>query len=92
MYVCACVLCVCVCVFVYVICVYAFRMFLFGDFVVVGKRKFDGGHPNPADIKRRYPGGGLIGNGGTWASLPLPQQPLGTNGEQWYTDTFSTWS
>ncbi|XP_046806520.1 heterogeneous nuclear ribonucleoprotein Q [Lucilia cuprina] len=59
--------------------------------VVVGKRKFDGGHQNPADIKRRYPGG-LIGNGGSWGSLPLPQQPLGTNGEQWYTDTFSTWS
>ncbi|XP_073816527.1 synaptotagmin binding cytoplasmic RNA interacting protein isoform X42 [Musca autumnalis] len=58
---------------------------------VVGKRKFDGGHQNPADIKRRYPGG-LIGNGGSWGSLPLPQQPLGTNGEQWYTDTFSTWS
>ncbi|KAL9893328.1 synaptotagmin binding cytoplasmic RNA interacting protein isoform 1-T6 [Glossina fuscipes fuscipes] len=61
------------------------------DHVVVGKRKFDGGHQNPADIKRRYPGG-LIGNGGSWGSLPLPQQPLGTNGEQWYTDTFSTWS
>ncbi|XP_061391147.1 heterogeneous nuclear ribonucleoprotein R isoform X12 [Musca vetustissima] len=61
------------------------------DYVVVGKRKFDGGHQNPADIKRRYPGG-LIGNGGSWGSLPLPQQPLGTNGEQWYTDTFSTWS
>uniref|UniRef100_A0A1I8NSY6 RRM domain-containing protein n=1 Tax=Stomoxys calcitrans TaxID=35570 RepID=A0A1I8NSY6_STOCA len=59
--------------------------------VVVGKRKFDGGHQNPADIKRRYPGG-LIGNGGSWGSLPLPQQPLGTNGEQWYTDTFPTWS
>jgi len=35
----------------------------------------------------------LIGNGGSWGSLPLPQQPLGTNGEQqWYMDTFSAWS
>ncbi|XP_039495116.2 heterogeneous nuclear ribonucleoprotein R isoform X21 [Drosophila santomea] len=58
---------------------------------VVGKRKFDGGHQNPADVKRRYPSG-LIGNGGSWGSLPLPQQPLGTNGEQWYMDTFSAWS
>uniref|UniRef100_A0A6P4F3X6 Heterogeneous nuclear ribonucleoprotein Q isoform X3 n=1 Tax=Drosophila rhopaloa TaxID=1041015 RepID=A0A6P4F3X6_DRORH len=57
----------------------------------VGKRKFDGGHQNPADVKRRYPSG-LIGNGGSWGSLPLPQQPLGTNGEQWYMDTFSAWS
>ncbi|XP_036323290.1 heterogeneous nuclear ribonucleoprotein R isoform X14 [Rhagoletis pomonella] len=57
---------------------------------VVGKRKFDGGHQNPADIKRRYPSG-LIGNG-SWGSIPLPQQPLGTNGEQWYTDTFPAWS
>ncbi|XP_055852822.1 heterogeneous nuclear ribonucleoprotein Q isoform X1 [Episyrphus balteatus] len=60
--------------------------------VVVGKRKFDGGHQNPGDSKRRY-ASGLIGNGGgSWSSLPLPQQPLGTNGEQWYTDTFPTWS
>ncbi|XP_060649478.1 heterogeneous nuclear ribonucleoprotein R isoform X16 [Drosophila nasuta] len=58
---------------------------------VVGKRKFDGGHQNPADVKRRYQSG-LIGNGGSWGSLPLPQQPLGTNGEQWYMDTFSAWS
>ncbi|XP_067617568.1 heterogeneous nuclear ribonucleoprotein Q isoform X7 [Eurosta solidaginis] len=57
---------------------------------VVGKRKFDGALPNPADIKRRYPAG-LIGNG-SWGSIPLPQQPLGTNGEQWYTDTFPAWS
>ncbi|XP_043070902.1 heterogeneous nuclear ribonucleoprotein Q isoform X2 [Drosophila grimshawi] len=58
---------------------------------VVGKRKFDGGHQNPADVKRRYQSG-LIGNGGSWSSLPLPQQPLGTNGDQWYMDTFSAWS
>ncbi|XP_028898629.1 heterogeneous nuclear ribonucleoprotein R isoform X22 [Zeugodacus cucurbitae] len=57
---------------------------------VVGKRKFDGGHQNPADIKRRYPSG-LIGNG-SWGSIPLPQQPLGTNGEQWYTDSFPNWA
>lgn len=60
---------------------------------VVGKRKFDGGHQNPGDSKRRYASGGLIGNGGgSWGSLPLPQQPLGTNGEQWYTDTYSAWT
>ncbi|XP_037912529.1 heterogeneous nuclear ribonucleoprotein R isoform X2 [Hermetia illucens] len=58
----------------------------------VGKRKFDGGHPNPGDSKRRY-ASGIIGNGGgNWGSQPLPQQPLGTNGEQWYTDTYPTWS
>lgn len=59
---------------------------------IVGKRKFDGGHQNQGDTKRRYGSG--IGNGGNnWGSQPLPQQPLGTNGgEQWYTDTYPTWS
>lgn len=37
------------------------------------------------------------GNGGgpgasNWGSQPLTQQPLGTNGEQWYNDTYSSWS
>lgn len=60
---------------------------------VVGKRKFDGGHQNPNDPKRRYASGLLLGNGGNnWGSQPLPQQPLGANGEQWYTDTYAAWS
>lgn len=59
---------------------------------VVGKRKFDGGHQNQGDPKRRY-ASAIVGNGGgNWGSQPLPQQPLGTNGEQWYTDTFPAWS
>lgn len=70
---------------------------------VVGKRKFDGGHQNQGDPKRRY-GSGVIGNGGAgagglggslsnWGTQPLPQQPLGSsNGEPWYTDTYSPWS
>ncbi|XP_055324650.1 heterogeneous nuclear ribonucleoprotein R isoform X7 [Sitodiplosis mosellana] len=60
---------------------------------VVGKRKFDGGHQNPGDPKRRYASGLILGNGGNnWGSQPLPQQPLGANGEQWYTDTYAAWS
>ncbi|XP_055382728.1 heterogeneous nuclear ribonucleoprotein R isoform X3 [Condylostylus longicornis] len=59
--------------------------------VVVGKRKFDGSHQNPGDTKRRY-ASGLIGNSSSWGSQPLPQQPLATNGEQWYTDTYPPWS
>ncbi|XP_055324684.1 heterogeneous nuclear ribonucleoprotein R isoform X19 [Sitodiplosis mosellana] len=63
-----------------------------GDYVV-GKRKFDGGHQNPGDPKRRYASGLILGNGGNnWGSQPLPQQPLGANGEQWYTDTYAAWS
>lgn len=61
----------------------------------VGKRKFDGGHQNQGDPKRRYGSGignGGPGNGGNWGSQPLPQQPLGANGEQWYTDTYPSWS
>lgn len=62
-------------------------------FTVVGKRKFDGGHQNPGDPKRRYASGLILGNGSnTWGSQPLPQQPLGANGEQWYTDTYAAWS
>lgn len=81
-------------------------MFLFpllSSQAVVGKRKFDGGHQNQGDPKRRYPsaiigngggGGGGTGIGGNWGSQPLPQQPLGSNGsgEQWYTDTYAGWS
>lgn len=60
---------------------------------VVGKRKFDGSHQNPGDPKRRYASGLILGNGGNnWGSQPLPQQPLGANGEQWYTDTYAAWS
>lgn len=63
------------------------------DKIVVGKRKFDGGHQNPGDPKRRYASGLILGNGGNnWGSQPLPQQPLGANGEQWYTDTYAAWS
>lgn len=62
----------------------------------IGKRKFDGGHQNQGDIKRRYgaAAAAALGNlGNNWGSQPLPQQPLGTNGgEQWYTDTYSVWS
>lgn len=63
----------------------------------IGKRKFDGGHQNQGDIKRRYgaAAAAALGNlGSNWGSQPLPQQPLGTNGgEQWYTDsTYSVWS
>lgn len=62
-------------------------------YTVVGKRKFDGGHQNPGDPKRRYASGLILGNGSnTWGSQPLPQQPLGANGEQWYTDTYAAWS
>lgn len=64
----------------------------FQTFPVVGKRKFDGGHQNQGDPKRRY-ASAIIGNGGSnWGSQPLPQQPLGSNGEQWYTDTYAAWS
>jgi heterogeneous nuclear ribonucleoprotein R len=49
-----------------------------------GKRKFDGGHQNQGESKRRYQttGGGGGGNtgsataGGSWGSQPIPQQPL----------------
>lgn len=60
-------------------------------FIAIGKRKFDGGHQNQGETKRRYGTG--VGNG-SWGSQPLPQQPLGNGGEQWYfdTDTYPTWS
>ncbi|XP_049821165.1 heterogeneous nuclear ribonucleoprotein Q isoform X1 [Aethina tumida] len=52
-----------------------------------GKRKFDGGHQNQGETKRRYQS--------NWGSQPLPQQPLGAdvNGEQaWYQDSYGSWS
>ncbi|XP_018580131.1 heterogeneous nuclear ribonucleoprotein Q isoform X1 [Anoplophora glabripennis] len=53
-----------------------------------GKRKFDGGHQNQGDSKRRFQS--------NWGSQPLPQQPLGAdiNGEQqaWYQDSYQSWS
>lgn len=66
----------------------------------IGKRKFDGSQHPGGDSKRRFglgnggPGAGpASGPGGSnWGSQPLTQQPLGTNGEQWYNDTYSSWS
>lgn len=52
----------------------------------IGKRKFEG-LGQQGDPKRRFG----IGNGGSWGSQPLPQQPL-NGAEQWYTDTYPTWS
>lgn len=52
----------------------------------IGKRKFEG-LGQQGDSKRRFG----IGNGGSWGSQPLPQQPL-NGAEQWYTDTYPTWS
>ncbi|PSN56365.1 Heterogeneous nuclear ribonucleoprotein Q [Blattella germanica] len=64
-----------------------------------GKRKFDGGHQNQGESKRRYQS--------SWGNQPLAQQPLGNayglagmNGggynsggdQQWYQDTYQTWS
>lgn len=72
--------------------------------LAVGKRKFDGVQHNQGDTKRRFGpgignggggGGSSIisgGGGGNWGSQPLPQQPLGANGEQWYNDTYPNWS
>ncbi|XP_069700610.1 heterogeneous nuclear ribonucleoprotein Q isoform X7 [Periplaneta americana] len=64
-----------------------------------GKRKFDGGHQNQGESKRRYQS--------SWGNQPLAQQPLGNayglagmNGggynsggdQQWYQDTYQSWS
>ncbi|XP_075218919.1 heterogeneous nuclear ribonucleoprotein Q-like isoform X3 [Lycorma delicatula] len=61
-----------------------------------GKRKFDGGHQNQGETKRRYQS--------SWGTQPLAQQPLsnayGINGggynsggdQQWYQDTYQSWS
>ncbi|XP_060527253.1 heterogeneous nuclear ribonucleoprotein Q-like isoform X3 [Cylas formicarius] len=54
-----------------------------------GKRKFDGGHQNQGETKRRFQQQG----GGGWGNQPLAQQPLGdVNGEQWYQDSYGAWS
>lgn len=62
--------------------------FSYNEYLVIGKRKFDGLGQSQGDPKRRFG----IGNGGNWGSQPLPQQPLGNGAEQWYTDTYPTWS
>lgn len=53
-----------------------------------GKRKFDGGHQNQGESKRRYQS--------NWGSQPLAQQPLGAAGvngdQQWYQDSYQSWS
>lgn len=54
-----------------------------------GKRKFDGGHQNQGETKRRFQSGGGGGYGG-WGGQPLAQQPL--NGDQWYQDSYGAWS
>lgn len=56
--------------------------------LLAGKRKFDGGHQNQGETKRRYQSGG--GGQGGWGGQPLAQQPL--NGDQWYQDSYGAWS
>jgi len=55
-----------------------------------GKRKFDGGHQNQGDTKRRYPNS-------SWGNAPIPQQPLDSAGYgnsygggagEWYQDSY----
>ena len=52
-----------------------------------GKRKFDGGHQNQGEYKRRQPNG-------NWGSNPIPQQPLHNNGyrgrgnQEFYQDSY----
>ncbi|CAH0553994.1 unnamed protein product [Brassicogethes aeneus] len=62
-----------------------------GDYA--GKRKFDGGHQNQGETKRRFQS--------EWGSQPLPQQPLGGGGaadvngdddQTWYQDSYGSWS
>ncbi|XP_033224709.1 heterogeneous nuclear ribonucleoprotein R isoform X8 [Belonocnema kinseyi] len=71
-----------------------------GDYA--GKRKFDGGHQNQGESKRRFQS--------SWGNQPLAQQPLGNtyglasvNGggsggagsgddPKWYQDSFQSWS
>lgn len=67
---------------------FMFFFFLVFVILVIGKRKFDGLGQSQGDPKRRFG----LGNGGNWGSQPLPQQPLGNGAEQWYTDTYPTWS
>lgn len=65
-----------------------------------GKRKFDGGHQNQGESKRRFQS--------SWGNQPLAQQPLGyglasVNGggsggagsgdePKWYQDSYQSWS
>uniref|UniRef100_T1IVI9 RRM domain-containing protein n=1 Tax=Strigamia maritima TaxID=126957 RepID=T1IVI9_STRMM len=64
---------------------------------LAGKRKFDGGHQNQGDSKRRYQNN----SGQNWGNQPIPQQPLdssnnysnnygGSSGgdAQWYQDSY----
>lgn len=76
-------------------------LFLPPKLPAIGKRKFDGSQHPGGDSKRRFgignggPGAGPGGSSGSnWGSQPLTQQPLGANGngEQWYNDTYSSWS
>ncbi|XP_066261722.1 heterogeneous nuclear ribonucleoprotein Q isoform X1 [Euwallacea similis] len=57
-----------------------------GASLQAGKRKFDGGHQNQGETKRRFQSGGQ----GGWGGQPLAQQPL--NGDQWYQDSYGAWS
>ncbi|XP_024085159.1 heterogeneous nuclear ribonucleoprotein Q isoform X3 [Cimex lectularius] len=61
-----------------------------------GKRKLDGGNQNQGETKRRYQS--------SWGNQPLAQQPLGntygmnggayssTGDQQWYQDSYGSWS
>lgn len=60
---------------------------------LAGKRKFDGGHQNQGDSKRRFPNS----SSSPWGSQPIPQQPLdsggygygqGSSDAQWYQDSY----
>ncbi|XP_076259466.1 synaptotagmin binding cytoplasmic RNA interacting protein isoform X3 [Rhynchophorus ferrugineus] len=63
-----------------------------GGSLPAGKRKFDGGHQNQGETKRRFQSGGGGGQQGGWGGMPLAQQPLDANGDQWYQDSYATWS
>ncbi|XP_023241425.1 heterogeneous nuclear ribonucleoprotein Q [Centruroides vittatus] len=66
---------------------------------LAGKRKFDGGHQNQGDSKRRFQTK-RAATGGSWGSQPIPQQPLDSSGynsyrgghiggeDQWYQDSY----
>lgn len=59
---------------------------------VAGKRKFEGGHQNPGDHKRRQ-------TAAAWGSAPIPQQPLHARGygaggygqDEFYSDSYEQW-
>lgn len=48
-------------------CFFFFFLVLFS--IIAGKRKFDGGHQNQGESKRRFQS--------SWGNQPLAQQPLG---------------